>query len=228
MPPVRRAAIETAAAALSGEAVHVWMLRLDADVITVAPLEDEVERAERMWDERRRGRFLRSRAWLRLIVGCHLDIDPATVRFVEAGRGKPAIEDGGDLSFSLSRSEDTALVALTRGRAVGVDVERIRALDHAGIAERFFSPAEASALAALPDAARQAAFFGMWARKEAVLKATGEGIGDGVSHVDVAGPVAAGRWALAPLDVGPGYAAALAVDGALGALHLLRPDPAPR
>lgn len=218
------AAIE-AAAALAGDAVQVWLLRLDTDAVAVASLEDEVERAERMWDERRRSRFLRSRAWLRLIVGSHLGTDPAAVRFVEGERGKPSIVGGGGLSFSLSRSDDTALVALTRGRAVGVDIERIRPLDHAGIAKRFFAPAEAEALAALPEVARGATFFAMWTRKEAILKATGEGIGNGISHVDVVGLVAAGRGALAPLDVGPHHAAALAVDGAaLGPIHLLRPD----
>jgi len=175
-----------------------------------------MDRAGRMRDERRRGQFLSSRAWLRVILGRYLGVDAESVRFTSTDRGKPSIVEGGDLCFSLSRSAGVALIAVTAGRTVGVDIERVRGLDHDGLAGRFFSPAETASLRRMPEADRREAFFGLWVRKEAVVKASGAGIGDGLDHFDVRGTRVAGRWSVATLDAGPGFAAAVAVDGAMG------------
>jgi len=169
-----------------------------------------------MRNEQRRGYFLTSRAWLRLILGRYLGTDAASVRFTVTDRGKPSIVDGSDLCFSLSRSGRLALVALTTGRAVGVDIERVSSLDHDGLAGRFFSPAEAASLRSLPEADRLDGFYELWVRKEAVVKATGTGIGDGLDHIDVRGSRVAGIWSVETLDAGPGFAAAVAVEGTLG------------
>jgi 4'-phosphopantetheinyl transferase len=81
------------------------------------------------------------------------------------------------LRFNLSSSDDTALLAVAWNREIGVDVEKIRAeRDCMGIAERFFSPWEAAALRRLPDQQRVPAFYRCWTRKEAYVKATGEGM----------------------------------------------------
>lgn len=149
------------------------------------------------------------------------------MRFSAADRGKPSIVDGGDLGFSLSRSGDVALVAVTRGRPVGVDVERIRAdADLSDLAEHFFSEPEAHLLGGLPEPERVDAFFRLWARKEAVVKASGVGLGDGVSHLDVRSGTVAGRWSVASLDAGPDHAAAVAVEGGIGQISTWAvPDP---
>ncbi len=198
--------------------VHLWRAGIGVGPAGVGPTVDELERTARWQQEERRERFLASRAWLRVVLGRYLARDPGAVTFTVAARGKPSVVDGGDLCFSLSRSGGVALLAVTRGRSVGVDVEQIRDLDHDGLVERFFAPAEADDLRGLPDIERRAAFFHLWARKEAVVKATGTGLGDGLSNIDVRGAKVVGRWSVASLDVGPAYAAAVAVDGLLSPL----------
>lgn len=206
-------------ASLTAGAVDVWRVELDGVPADAASLSDEERRrAARMKDERRQGRFLASRVALREVLGGCLGVDGGAVRFILGAAGKPAVVDGGDLSFSLSRSGGVALVAVTRGREVGVDVERV--VPDGGlrrVAEHFFSPAEAAALRALAEPDRLHAFYRLWVRKEAVAKASGAGLGEGITHVEVAGDVV-GRWSVASLDAGAGFVAAVAVDGPLGPL----------
>ena len=206
---------------LAADAVHVWRLDLDVAPADAAASADEERRAGRMLDEQRRARFLASRAWLRVILGIHLGVDPAAVAYTVSQGGKPSVVGGGDLGFSLSRSAEVALVAVTRGRAVGVDVERLQAgVDHDRLAEQFFTPAEAAALRELPEADRRDAFFGLWVRKEAVVKASGAGLTDEISHLDVRADTVAGRWTVTSLDAGRGFAAAVAADGPLGPISM--------
>jgi len=170
-----------------------------------------------MGDERRRSRFLCSRIWLRVILGRYLGVEAGAVRFAVADRGKPSIIDGGDLGFSLSRSAEAALIAVTRGRSVGVDLEStLTDLDEVALAERFFAPAEAKLLRRLPALDRRDVFYRLWARKEAVVKASGAGLSEGLGHVDVRTDAVAGGWSVASLDVGDDRAAAVAVEGAMG------------
>lgn len=214
-----------AAPHIEGDAVQVWRVDLDRRPPGVGELAHERERGDRMRDEQVRRRFLAGRTWLRAILAGHLGVDPGGVRFTVAERGKPSLVDGGDLCFSSSRSAGVGLVALTRDRPVGVDIEKIRSdLDHDDLARRFFSPGEAEALGQLPDGDRRlASFFGLWVRKEAVLKASGAGLADGLSHLDVRADLVDGRWSVASIEVGPGFAAAVAVDGALGQVTQHRP-----
>jgi 4'-phosphopantetheinyl transferase len=154
------------------------------------------------------------------------------LRFEYGARGKPALggDDSADsaLTFNLSHSHGLAVYAVARGRDVGVDVERIRpGREHDLLAARFFSPQEAAALRAMPDRLRLRAFYACWTRKEAFMKARGEGFAlslrrfsvsvdpDGAPVVDdVEGaPEEPLRWTLCDLEPGPGYAGALAVEG---------------
>jgi len=161
--------------------------------------------------------FLCSRIWLRVILGRYLGLDADAVRFSVGDRGKPEVLDGGDLRFSLSRSGGAGLIAVTRGRAVGVDIEWTRpGLDEVGLAGRFFSPAEADLVRRLPEPARGHAFYRLWVRKEAVVKASGAGLGDGLGHVDVRTDTVAGGWSVASLDLGADVVGAVAVEGAMG------------
>ena len=213
------------AAGLSGVAVHVWLVDLAAAPVGIVPSDDELRRVAGMLDERRAAHVLASRVWLRVILGRYLGLDAADVQLSRSTGGKPLIVDGGDLCFSLSRSAGLALIALTRGRPLGVDLERIRAdLDHERLLQRFFAPGEVEAVRNLPLPARLDAFFGLWARKEAVVKASGAGLSEGLDHLDVCGSPVAGRWSVASLDSIPGFAAAVAVDGALGPVSLHEPD----
>jgi 4'-phosphopantetheinyl transferase len=146
--------------------------------------------------------------------------------------GKPRLDSGWNsapLSFNLSHSRGRALVAVSSGREVGVDVERLRRdLPMDRLAARFFSPREIAALRSTADAVRPAAFFACWTRKEAFVKATGAGIfrqplqsfvvsvqpGPGPVPLEIPGHAEeAGRWRIESLDAGPGYAAAVAVEG---------------
>ena len=220
---------------LADDEVHVWRAPLDAAPERVAALgallaEDERGRAARFAFPDLRARYAVARGRLRVLLGRYLAAAPASLRFAYGPQGKPALADGATgLEFNLAHSGHLALYAVTRRRAVGVDVEaeRPRLADEL-MARRFFSPAEVAALLALPPTARVAAFFRIWTRKEAYLKAKGGGLSLGLDTFDVAleadartlllatrpDPAEAARWALVALAPGPGYAGAVAAAGA--------------
>ena len=222
---------------LEAGAVHVWDVDLGRPLDEVARLErllpeTEARRAARQPFAARRRDLVLSGVALRSILAAHLDVDPGAIRFVADPGGKPRLDPGWNptpLTFNLSHSRGRALIALCLDREVGVDVERLRRdLPIDRLAARFFSPREIAALRSTPDPIRPAAFFACWTRKEAFVKATGAGIfrqplqSFAVSVEPGAGPVPlvipghaeeAGRWRLESLDAGPGYAAAVAVEG---------------
>jgi 4'-phosphopantetheinyl transferase len=221
--------------------VHVWRATLDLIPLpidsfrrTLAP--DEQERADQFYFQRDRGRFIVARGVLRAILGRYLSRAPESLSFCYSSHGKPALvrESGGDaIRFNISHSHGVALYAVTRGREVGIDLELIRSgLEIEEIAERFFSRLEIATLHALPTDIRRCAFFLCWTRKEAYIKARGEGLSLPLDQFDVSlipGEPAtlmstrpdsdeALRWSLQGLTIDPGYAAALAVEGHGGSL----------
>lgn len=224
-----------AALALPEGEVHVWRAGLDRPAAEMASLaatlsEEEEERADRFYFERDRQRFAAGRAILRMLLGHYLGMAADAVGFEYGPQGKPALAEGcGDrsLSFNLSHSHDLALFAFARRRAVGVDVERVRPLsDAAAIARRFFSSREVAALQAARAARQETVFFEIWTRKEAYIKALGEGLSRPLGGFSVAlgkeraplghveGDAAeAERWRLAPLFLDAEYVAAVAVEG---------------
>jgi 4'-phosphopantetheinyl transferase len=128
------------------------------------------------------------------------------------------------------------VVAVAHGLEVGVDLERVRPLaDAAAIAERFFAPRETAALLALPEAERERAFFACWTRKEAFIKATGEGLSRPLDEFEVAfrpgeparvtrvgdDPGEAALWSLLGFEPAPGFLGALAARGPIGALEVV-------
>ena len=206
--------------------IHVWHGSLAAAPTPVSPA--EAARAGRMRSPRRRHEFLVCRGVLRRILGTALGVDPLAVPIVEGEHGKPRL--GPDrrlppIGFNVSHSGSRFVVAVARGMAPGVDVERMRPRRSiAALARRFFSPAEREAVGADPDRLR--AFYRVWSRKEAVIKADGRGVGLGLDRFDVsageppvlcaarwagAAPDEASRWSLASLEAGAGYAGAVAV-----------------
>lgn len=216
------------------EEVHVWRTscRLSAgEILTLRRLlsVDELERAGRFHFARDRDHYTVARAVLRVILGRYTGLPPASLRFKYNSFGKPSL-DGceGGVRFNLSHSGGLALYAVALGREVGVDVEQLKdEMDCGGVAEQFFSPSEVAALRSLPTEGQKRAFFDCWTRKEAYIKARGEGLSLPLDSFDVSlapdEPAAllctrddaceAARWTLRELSPGPGYAAALAVEG---------------
>lgn len=221
---------------LPDDEVHIWRAWLDQPSEVVQELHevldgDERGRAERFRFERDRRRFVVGRGRLRLILGRYLSAAPADLRFAYGAHGKPTVAgaaDGRPLCFNVSHSDALAVYAVTRGRQLGVDVEAVRPMpDAEQLAARFFSPRENAAWRALGPGDKPAAFFRCWTRKEAFLKATGQGLAQPLDAFDVtlapeaparllyvAGdPEAAARWTLRDLAPAAGYVAALAVEG---------------
>ncbi|HEX9921799.1 MAG TPA: 4'-phosphopantetheinyl transferase superfamily protein, partial [Anaerolineae bacterium] len=147
--------------------------------------------------------------------------------------GKPSLatssqHDQPDLRFNLSHSHELALYAVTYGRDVGVDLEHVsRKIEAMQIADRFFSPSEVSVLRSLPGHLQRDAFFNCWTRKEAFIKAKGDGLSLPLDQFDVSlrpgepavllsthfDPQETGQWSLQALSPGPGYVGALALAG---------------
>lgn len=187
---------------------------------------EEIQRADRFRFDQDRNQFTIARGLLRTMLSKYLSCAPATIRFQFSSKGKPSLAepDSAGLQFNVAHSGDLILLAFVQGRRLGVDVEQVRsdfATDE--IAERFFSPAERKALRTLQPAQRYEAFFRCWTRKEAYIKATGDGLSLPLDHFDVTllpgeparllstrpESVEAERWTMHHLNVAPGYAAAL-------------------
>ena len=150
---------------------------------------DERTKAERYYFERDRLRFIIAHGVLRAILSLYLNESPKRLSFCEGSHGKPALalDSGGDsIRFNMSHSHRMALYAVTRSREVGIDLEFVRCdLEAEQIAERVFSPREIAELRALPAALRRNAFFLCWTRKEAYIKAKGEGLSLPLDQFDV-------------------------------------------
>ena len=221
---------------LPHDEVHVWRAVLDQPGSRIHALHrilaaDEQIRAGHFHFDRDREHFIVARGVLRAILGDYLNQAPECLSFCYGSHGKPALAGRSDLDtirFSVSHSHGAALYALARGREVGIDIERIRSdLAITEIAERFFSPPEAARLRALPTEVQPEAFFRYWTRKEAYIKALGGGLSIPLDRSDVtaaageSGPVVVplqdpagtSHWCVQELPAGPGYVAALAVEG---------------
>jgi 4'-phosphopantetheinyl transferase len=198
----------------------------------------ERQRARDLVHAGREHEFIVGRGILRVLLGTHLDTTPADVGLRDQAHGKPELDapfDASGLQFNLSHSDDWLLWAMSRGREIGIDIERRRVVEQQdGIARRQFSSAELASLRDVPAALSRRRFFELWTCKEAHAKATGLGLlaGFGLAEVrcahDGAGPTlhvvgarepqrelqkAPETWSLHRLAVAPGYAAALAVRG---------------
>lgn len=214
--------------------VHVWrvdLARLGALVAELAGVLslDERERAALFRFEKDRLRFTLSRAALRTLLGLYLETSPGSVRFTQNRFGKPLLagQTGrGPLHFNASHSKEMALYAFSAEHEVGVDVEYVRAeFASDEIAQHFFSRREVEALRGVAAGMKTRAFFDCWARKEAYVKARGEGLSypldkfavslepgePAVLLADEVSPQEITEWSLAELRPAPDYAAALAV-----------------
>jgi 4'-phosphopantetheinyl transferase len=222
---------------LSKDEVHVfsaslkqplWRLQQLAKILSP----DEQLRANNFYFEKDRWRFIVCRGILRIILGRYLDIEPSQIQFSYGVHSKPALletsRNSSTLQFNLSHSQELALYAFTLSRQVGIDLEYIRPIDDIdSLAKHFFSEQEYTVLRKLPESERQIAFFNCWTRKEAYIKATGQGLSLPLNQFEVSlipGDPAmllrtftdskeASLWSLQELTPDPEYIAALAVQG---------------
>lgn len=229
-------AVPTDASSLAEGEVHIWKAHL------IQPPEvyqqcrellcdEELERAGRFYFDKDRNQYVVSHGMMRQVLGRYLGIAPTAVRYRTVKNGKPDLGDDsgpGPLQFNMSHSGELALLAITRNQIVGVDVELHRP-DFAGedIAERFFSTAESTRLFTLPAEQRVEAFFKCWTRKEAYIKAIGDGLSIPLSTFQVAfvpgepagllhveeHPEEVERWRIYNLEPGEGYSGAIMVEG---------------
>lgn len=169
------------------QGVQVWAARLDLEGEAISRFRSilssqERARSRRFLFERDRARFMAARGWLRTILSSCLGTEPQRVEFGQGPKGKPRL--GGEfarsgLQFNLSHSKNLAVIAVAPRDRVGVDVEQLREVPQLrGLVERAFSPRERDEINKLPAGEQHQAFFRTWTRKEACLKAAGEGIAD--------------------------------------------------
>lgn len=223
--------------------VTVWVVPLDSAAAPAAEAvaelsDDERARGARFLHDAVRNRWLHGHVATRRILARAIGVAPEAIVFGAGKDGKPCIASPADtsLEFSYSDSGDLALVALSPGVPVGVDVERMREQPTLlQVAERMFAREEAGAIAALPPDERIGAFYRVWTRKEAYLKALGVGLTYGLGRFAVTHDAedarlvrmdgertAATEWSLRSLDIAPGYAAALAVPCRTIDVHVMR------
>jgi len=180
--------------ALGSDELHLWCAALSEFRGEVARFEALLSEAERtkagaFHFPKHRDSYILRHGILRILLSGYRKQHPRDIEFGFRPLGKPALKDGlpqAPLHFSHSHSGDLALYAITRSCPVGVDVEWMKPVqDMDQLVKQFFSSREIHTLAALPEDERLHAFYACWTRKEACLKVDGEGISQGVKHVDV-------------------------------------------
>lgn len=219
----QRATPEQAAPGLGPGAAHLWLLSLDTPPLpepTLAELLDreELARAARFRFEIHRRRFNVAHGLLRWILGHYAGVDPAALRYRLAPHGKPALQLAARstaLEFNLSHSAGWALIGLTHGQPIGVDIELMRDIpERMDLARANFSLDEVRELQQIESDLQPAAFFACWTRKEAYVKALGAGLSVPLHEFDVsvdprqparirriaASASAAGEWSLLGLQ----------------------------
>jgi 4'-phosphopantetheinyl transferase len=229
---------------LTEEMVHVWSLRTtEVSNAVVSKFEifltpDERGRAERFRFENLRHSFVLTRGALRVLLGRYLHIPPAKIQIAYGSKGKPRLAEPELATFNVSHSGGLAVFGFAASSEIGVDVEEVRPMaDMLDIAQRFFCPGEAADLISLPANQRERGFFRCWTRKEAYIKALGEGLsvpldgfqvtlrpGEPAKIIHLARDANAARtWRLCDLELSSGYVGALAYHGLKRQLHLLQP-----
>ncbi len=207
--------------------LEVFAARLDDPCLAREELLDPEEQAglERRSLPAPRRHFLASHAARRLLLGAWMGRPAAALSFEAGQYGKPRLlgEEGRRFRFNVSHSDERFLIAVSRKRRLGLDIEMIaRDVDYLGIGRSVFTGDEQVALAAAQGTARRALFFRLWTRKEALMKASGEGFQRPPRSFEIPvalrGPrpdglmdYAGGRWRLVGLDVGADSDAAIAL-----------------
>jgi 4'-phosphopantetheinyl transferase len=219
---------------LPSDTIHIWRRSLEVAPTTLESATsqlsgEERERASRFRAEMARGAFILTRSALRVLLAGYLGESPQSIQFHVTKYGKPFLDERFDLHFNVSHTEGLATLAFVRKRRIGIDVEKIRSQpDSLKLARRFFSESERVQLEKLPAHQLSPAFFRCWSRKEAYIKARGEGLSHPLDQFDVSvaaspdrllisarpDPEEALRWQFRDVPVPAHYVAAVAVSAA--------------
>lgn len=194
--------------------VQVWAFSLNTPADDRTLSNDERARATRLIMPEVRRRFVMGRARLRAILGQSIGVAPGELVFIYGEHGKPMLP-GDPVYFNLTHSGDHALLALAP-RPVGIDLERVQSSPNlAQMVGMTFHADEAAAWNALPDEQKLLAFTRTWARKEAVVKAMGAGLGASqtfcIPVTDAERTIQLADWTIYDLPAAAGYVAALAM-----------------
>ncbi len=198
---------------LIDDQVHVWRIALNqaperVHSISLVLSEDEKCRAARIRGDKNSREYTFARALLRILLSQYINVDPSQLQFSYSKHGKPELADafeGGLLQFNVSHSDGVVVYAVTRGRAVGIDIERVReSFDYQEIERQFFKKNEPSDFQSMS----AHAFFRRWTRSEALAKAMGKGLDQFSMAVEEKK-----GWTVMELDPIPGFVTAVAVEG---------------
>lgn len=214
---------------MNSDEIHLWNGRMAAEESCLRELraflsQDEIEKADRLRFDSDKRSYIICRGLLRTILAAYLELKPGEIQFQYNAQGKPFLRNQA-IRFSVSHSAERVLCAFCKNFEVGVDLERVREMpDASTLAQRFFAPSEYTELCEAGPANRTTVFFCCWTRKEAYIKATGQGLSLPLNSFQVpTAPEAAGKlrimmgpnapldsWTLRHLDPAPGYVGALA------------------
>ncbi|MEO6537019.1 MAG: 4'-phosphopantetheinyl transferase superfamily protein [Ferruginibacter sp.] len=224
--------------------VHVWRASIDLTEVAIQKLlqilsADEVEKANRFHFQKDKKRFIAARGILRQILGGYTGTSPDKLRFNYTANGKPVLATNTDtdtLKFNLSHSGSFALYGFSLHQNIGIDIECIRHdISAVQIAQKFFSKKEISLLGQVDNDKFHQLFFQLWTRKEAILKANGEGISSSMEKIDVSLINGRGlsavtlpsdesegmRWYVQDLFPDHGFSGAIAVEEGLTEIYYL-------
>ena len=202
--------------------ISLWRVALEAADGDFARLASwlapaEHARAARFGREHLRRRYVVGRASLRWVLGRTLGSSPGEVPIVRGARGRPRLDGDAQLDFNISHTEGLALIGVTRAGRIGVDIEREeRDVNADGLARKFLTDGERATLAPLDERARRARFLRYWTCKEAMSKATGDGVSAPFRRLEVElaatielragpGPYDPAHWRLYAVEIGDGY-----------------------
>lgn len=222
--------IHTGTLELLADEVHLWILpvpSLDLEVCARLLTSEELARATRFRKHRDSASFIASHGAVRSLLARYTQRQPSAIQIAFGPQGKPRLEPPQDVEFNMTHSGDWIALAFSHGCPVGVDLEFMRPFEQLEeTADRFFCADEAREIASLEGKEQQCAFFRCWTRKEAILKATGEGLSARLNDFRVtvlpheharvlhaAGDRAHDKWVLHDLALEAGYAGALAYCG---------------
>jgi 4'-phosphopantetheinyl transferase len=221
---------------LEDRTIHVWGFSLDRSPSFVEQCcswlsDDERERAGRFIRRQDHVRFVFAHGGLRAVLSRYLGLSPNVIELNRGEAGKPSLAkqspDRPAITFNMSHAHGRALIAVSQGREIGVDLEQVRSDVEAGkLSERYFAPSEHAVIMQSAQEHRTTQFFRYWVAKEALLKAQGIGL-RGLSQcevllsadsagAEVVSPVALllrDKWRIRFLSCGEGWEAAVAAQG---------------
>jgi 4'-phosphopantetheinyl transferase len=174
---------------------------------------------------------------MRCILAEYVHKAARDLRFLYTEHGKPSLADtNADICFNLSHAGERGILGIARGRDIGVDIENVsRKVEVDNLAKRFFSPLESKSLDGIPLEEKKISFYRIWTCKEAFLKAQGFGLNRSLGSFDIdlssgaarliatrPDATEAARWSIVELEAFAGYAAAIAVEGEVQRVNVIR------